>query len=91
VGLLAAFAVDGVTEIRYVASFSELPHVAVWLCTATDAERDALKADTASSRVRPVLLSVGFTKADLESLVTVTQSQETVDREYLGSWFYAMR
>jgi hypothetical protein len=33
----------------------------------------------------------GFEEQDLGELVVVVESQETVDREYGGSWFYALR
>jgi hypothetical protein len=40
---------------------------------------------------RKVLMSVGFTPAELADLSVIAESQETVDREYEGSWYYAMR
>jgi hypothetical protein len=33
----------------------------------------------------------GFEEQDLGELVVIVESQETVDREYDGSWFYALR
>lgn len=42
-------------------------------------------------RVAPVLRTAGFTESELGELVVVVQSQQTVDRDYAGSWFYALR
>jgi hypothetical protein len=36
-------------------------------------------------------MSVGFTPAELADLSVIAESQETVDRQYEGSWYYAMR
>jgi len=41
--------------------------------------------------VRTILLACGLRDRDLDRLTTTAQSQETVDRDYEGSWFYAMR
>jgi len=37
------------------------------------------------------LRAVGFSPIDLASSVVIVQSQQTVDRDYEGSWFYALR
>lgn len=44
-----------------------------------------------ATKVREVLLQAGFGGDELAGLVVVAQSQETVDRDYEGSWFYALR
>ncbi|GAA3761599.1 hypothetical protein GCM10022225_54120 [Plantactinospora mayteni] len=90
--LLAHFADRGVERIEYVGTFPEFDHFAVWLCTRTDAQRAALGTpDPAIDEVRQVLRQTGFTPAQLAGLGTTAQSQETVDRDHEGSWFYAMR
>jgi hypothetical protein len=108
--LLDAFADDGVIRIEYVAGFPEVPLLSVWLCTTTDAQRDALSVHRdrtgmpvervvremrvttpVATTVRTTLLAHGFTEGDLDGLIVVAQSQETVDRDYEGSWFYATR
>ena len=59
----------------------------VWLGTSTDPERDALRADAGlASAVRRVVERHGATVGG----VTV-ESQETVDRDYGGSWFERLR
>jgi hypothetical protein len=46
--------------------------------------------------VRAIVVEAGFTPDQVTDLRTVAQSQETVigttsDRDYEGSWFYALR
>jgi hypothetical protein len=92
--LIASFADRGVARIEYVAAWPRLAGVGVWLCTETDAERDALGSDNfAAAEVEAVLRECGLDDRDLGPglLATTAQSQETVDRQYSGSWFYAMR
>jgi hypothetical protein len=84
----AEFAEKGVDRVDYVAALPD-PDVWVWLGTQTDAQRDALvTANNLLLQVRRVLAQevVGI---DITG-VTV-QSDETVNRDYQGSWFYAMR
>lgn len=91
--LLEALGQLGVVRIEYVVGFVEPYGVAVWLGTETDAQRDALS---------PVNPEIGTVRGVLQPLLpdaryvgeinaTAAQSQETVDREYRGSWFYALR
>jgi hypothetical protein len=90
--LLSAFADDGVTRIEYTAAFPSLEGFAVWLCTNWDTERDALgTSNPRLEQLRHVLASVGFTARELSDLSNTAQSQETVERDYRGSWFWAMR
>ena len=79
------------TRVEYTAA-SDLDGFAVWLCTDTDAQRDAL--GTSNPRLEPirqVLASVGFVASELTHSSSTAQSQETVDRDYQGNWFLAMR
>ena len=81
----------GVKRIEYVTAFPFQDDAWVWLGTATDTERDAL-ADTEPqllSDVRMIAERHGF-PGEKVSGVTV-QSEETVARDYEGSWFYALR
>ncbi|MCI0425155.1 MAG: hypothetical protein L0Z47_04790 [Actinobacteria bacterium] len=90
--LLDRLGPDGVTAIRYTAAFPDDDDLAVWLCTSTDTERDRLDTDNPRlDVVREVLAAVGLTNDRLGVLATVAQSQETVDRDYRGNWFYALR
>ena len=88
--LLGALSDWGVRRVEFVTAFSEPYDSSVWLGTSTDSERDEL-LDV------PDLLGLIHDAIQLSgldgSLVTgaTAQSQETVDRDYAGSWFYALR
>lgn len=82
----------GVVGVQYVVGFVHPFEVWVWLVTSSDAERDGLGDE------RPFLNEVGEVLNEVELPVedanlegTTVQSQETVDRDYEGSWFYALR
>jgi hypothetical protein len=89
--LLQDFREFGVVRVEYVAAFPSQEDAWVWLGTATDAERDDLSAKQPSllSQVRLVAERHGF-PPDKVSGVTI-QSEETVTRDFDGSWFYVLR
>ena len=90
--LVSHLAPDGVVRVEFTAAFPDIDGFGVWLCTATDEEREALGTDNPRyGDVRQALIDCGFTAEQLTDLVTTAQSQETVDRDYEGSWFYALR
>jgi hypothetical protein len=90
--VVTAFNDDGVVRVEYVSAFPGQQLFAVWLGTATDAEASQLRTlPTIHARVHDLLLAHGFEERDLDGLMVVVQSQETVDRDYDGSWFYALR
>lgn len=83
---------EGVIRVDYVAAFPDQARFAVWLGTATDVEASRLRAaPTTLAQVHDRLLARGFVEQDLHGLGIVVLSQETVDREYDGSWFNAQR
>jgi hypothetical protein len=58
-----------------------------WIVTATDVERDRIKNDIAlMARLWKVSSDAGYAPDSF-----MIQSNETVERDYKGSWFYAMR
>jgi hypothetical protein len=62
------------------------------LLLKSDRERDALGSpDPMLDAVRAIVVEAGFTPDQVTDLRTVAQSQETVDRDYEGSCFYALR
>jgi hypothetical protein len=64
----------------------------VWVKTRTDAERDGLLADaTLKQTLDQALSQAGYPEAAIPHVELTIQSQETVDRDYEGNWFYAMR
>ncbi len=90
--VVQAFADDGVRRVECVAAFPEQADFAVWLGTVGDREADELRrAPGLRHRVTAVLKEVGFSDVDLAGLGVAVLSQETVDREYGGSWFLALR
>jgi len=87
--LLREFEAQGVCHVEIVVAFSQPFAFWVWLGTATDAEREQLEADaTINERIRAegagLLLDARYEGWTVES-------QETVDRDYQGSWFYRLR
>ena len=90
--LVSNLASDGVVRIVFTAAFPHIDGFGVWLGTTTDEEREALGGDNPRyGQVRQVLIDGGFTTEQLADLVRTAQSQETVDRDYEGSRFYALR
>jgi len=89
--LLQSFGGSGVVRIEYVSAFPFQDDAWVWLGTATDAERDALAGteEHLLAEVRRTAEHHGFAPEKVTG-VTV-QSEETVAREFEGSWFYALR
>ncbi|MBN8808049.1 MAG: hypothetical protein J0I47_07405 [Sphingomonas sp.] len=62
------------------------PEWSCWVVTVTDDERDSLAADTELNERLAVVAKAGFPPDSF-----TFQSDETVSRDYEGSWFYAMR
>lgn len=90
--LLTKLRHHGVSRIEYVVGFVKPYGIHVWLCTDTDKQRDALPAPNPfQDDVRAVLDAAGLPRDESTFEGTVAQSQETVDRDYGGSWFYALR
>lgn len=81
----------GVTRVEWVVGFIRPFHVSAWLVTSSDTERDALPPQPFREEVHSMVLDAGPPSGDLGKLDTHVQSQETVDRDYEGSWFYALR
>ncbi len=89
--LVSNLAPDGVVRIEFTAAFPHIDGFGVWLGTTTDEEREALGDNPRYGDVRQALIDCGFTAEQLTDLVTTAPSHETVDRDYEGSWFYALR
>ena len=86
--LLEALSDEGVERIELVVAFSAPFTFWIWLGTTSDAQRDAVTGTRTESVIRRATearcldhLYEGFT----------AESQETVDRDYEGSWFYRLR
>jgi hypothetical protein len=58
----------------------------VWITTLTDEERDELQRNTTLlNQFRAVLVRVGYPD-DAPAVQFVFESQQTVEREFVGSW-----
>jgi hypothetical protein len=80
----------GVKRVEFVTAFVEPFQSSVWLCVSSDTERDALLARPDLLEViHSILLSNQLDASRISS--AGAQSQETVDRDFDGSWFYALR
>ena len=89
---MTAFGESDVDRIEYTAAFPHADAFEVWLCTRSDEQRDRLaRSSTVMPKVHEVFERAGFTPAQLRGLSIQLQSQETVDRDYEHSWFYATR
>lgn len=87
--ILVEFEAQGVNRVEYVIAFSEPFKFWVWLGTESDTERDALGTDdTIDRRIRAVAQQSGVHELFQGSSF---ESQETLDREFEGSWFYRLR
>ena len=87
--LLREFGSQGVRHVEFVIAFSEPFTYWVWLGSATDAEREQLQADASvNERIRAQAANLSI---DALYEGWTIESQETVDRDYQGSWFYRLR
>lgn len=90
--LLAKFSLRGVSRVEFVAAFPDQLGAHVWLATGSDVDRDALASQPELQvEVLATLRSFGLPPEDIEASGVQVQSQETVDRDFKGSWFYALR
>jgi hypothetical protein len=65
----------------------DAPSWSCWIVTPTDKERDRVNRDRELlARLQKAASDAGLTPSGFS-----VQSQETVDRDYEGSWFFAMR
>ncbi len=86
--LVRALANAGVTSVRFI---TPRP-TSVWLITQGDAEADPLgKRTDLRGIVFEALQSACLGSEAIEEFGIVVQSEQTVARDYEGSWFYAMR
>ncbi len=62
-------------------------HPVIWTTTASDVERDQLRKDESlRDRFRALLAQAEYAAGDIPLVQFVYESQETVDREFEGSW-----
>ena len=67
-------------------------HLAIWITTKTDRDRDLLRANPALiSECRTVLLDLGYPPAAVPNVGFAFKLNETVDRDHGGNWWYAIK
>ena len=67
-------------------------HLAYWITTKTDAERDRLSADAGLiASFRAALAEAGYPADAISRGGFAFESQETVDRVHDGNWWYAVK
>jgi len=67
-------------------------HLAIWLTTATDAERDRLrKAPGLEAAFREALAAASYPAHAIAEVGFAYESQETVDRDLKGNWWHAVK
>src|SRR5262245_37730396 len=67
-------------------------HLAIWIQTDTDAQRDALRQDLGlQAGVRAALREAGYPEAAIGGVGIAVESEETVKRDYGGNWWYAIK
>lgn len=60
--------------------------------TKFDIERDMIQKDTAlDGELRTILSDVGYPERAVAEVLWGAESQETVDRDFHGSWFQALK
>lgn len=78
----------GTKVLTFGATHIDPKHLAVWIKTRTDLERDQLKANPALvEQIRSALLRAGYPPLAVPEVCISFESQETVDRDYKGQWF----
>ena len=66
--------------------------LAVWVRTATDADRDRLASDKALLvEMRQLLVEAGYPPSALKSVSFTYESDETVKRDFGGNWWWAIK
>lgn len=94
-------------KVLHISAFGFKYDSAFWIAVSKDSERDRLVSDNKLLEgVNAVFVNSGYQKiiediwnkeinnpvlGYLKKLSIVFQSQETVDREYKGNWYYAMK
>jgi len=74
------------------ATYLDPRHLAIWIATTTDAERDALRGSKALRRkLRAALRAAGYPRAAISRVAFGFESQETVRRDHKGSWYLALK
>jgi hypothetical protein len=67
-------------------------HCVFWVTIKTDMEKEKiLKVENLKLTFFNILRSVGYPADAIQSVQIAVESQETVDRDYIGNWWHATR
>ena len=67
-------------------------HLAIWITTPSDAERDRLRTlPGLEAKFRQALRDAGYPEDAVPLVGFAYESQETVDRHYGGNWWHAVK
>lgn len=67
-------------------------HLAIWVITETDSDRDAILAEGGLIRlIQDSLRAVNYPAEAIPYISGTVESQETVDRDYHGNWYLCMK
>ena len=80
----------GVTSVYWFLGYYGEP--VIWLATTTDAEKEALPPlSVLEEEVRASLAEAGVRRDLINDTGVTYESEETVDREWDGNWWFAMK
>jgi len=88
--IIGSLAANGVTNVHWFLSFHGYP--VIWLVTNSDAEKERVTEHGCfRTEVLSALAEAGVADDLVERTHVTVESEQTVDRDFEGSWFYAMR
>jgi hypothetical protein len=81
------------TRIWWLGAILRSPaYLSLWISTEKDWERDQLDRDRSfAADINAALLRYGYPSEAVQYVGVVVESQQTVDREFAGSWWYRMK
>lgn len=88
--IVAALQEHGVIDVHWFRAYYGEP--VLWLVTATDLQREAVaRSGCFRDVVLPLLGEFGVPSDLLKDACVTVESNETVDRDWNGNWFHAMK
>ncbi|MCX8525026.1 hypothetical protein OF897_13990 [Chryseobacterium formosus] len=77
-------------RVDYFGAYDINPkNLVFWICIESDKEKNKLKNDTLlMNMLKNLLIKYNYPRSAIELIFIDFQSQETIDREYAGNWYY---